>query len=89
MPTLHIPSAMRRLTGGETRVSVPGETLAEAIDALDERYPGLRERLTEEGKLRGGLALFVDDEMVRTGLRTRLTPESEVYFSPAVAGGSR
>lgn len=87
MPTLHIPSAMRALTGGETKVSVTGETLAEAIDALEARYPGMRDRLVEDGKLRGGLALFVDNEMLRSGLRSRLKPESEVYFAPAVAGG--
>lgn len=87
MPTLNIPSAMRGLTGGATRVEVPGETLAAAIDALEGLHPGIRDRLVEEGKLRGGIALFVDNELLRSGLRTRLNPNSEVYFAPAVAGG--
>ena len=78
---------MRGLCAGAARVAVEGETLAEAIDALETRHPGMRDRLVEEGKLRGGIALFVDDQMLRTGLRTRLKPESEVYFAPAVAGG--
>ncbi len=87
MPTLHIPSAMRSVTGGAAKVTVPGDTLAEAVDALEAVHPGMRARLVEDGKVRGGLALFVDDEMVRSGLRTRLAPDSEVYFAPAVAGG--
>ena len=87
MPVLHIPSAMRSLCGGEARVVVAGDSLADAIDALETQYPGLRDRLVDEGRIRGGLALFVDNEMVRTGLRTRLKPESEVYFAPAVSGG--
>lgn len=78
---------MRSLTGGEAKVSVPGDSLAEAIEALDAQHPGLRDRLVEDGKLRGGIALFVDDQMLRTGLRTRLSSGSEVYFAPAVSGG--
>ena len=41
----------------------------------------------EDDRLRGGLALFVDGDMPRTGLSTPLKPESEVYLAPAVAGG--
>ena len=87
MPVLNIPSAMRSLCGGAGRVSVQGATLTDAIDALEVLHPGMRDRLVEDGKLRGGSALFVDDQMVRTGLRTRLQPDSEVYFAPAVSGG--
>lgn len=78
---------MRKLTGGQARVEVPGTTLGEAIDQLETLYPGIKGRLVEGEKLRGGLSVFVDDELPLTGLRTRLKPESEVYFAPAIAGG--
>lgn len=88
MATVHIPAAMRRLTNNEAKVIVPGGTLAEVIDGMEERFPGLKARLVEGGKVRGGFQVFVNDQMPNTGLRTRLAPEDEVYFAPALAGGA-
>jgi sulfur-carrier protein len=87
MATFYIPAAMRKLTGGATTASVPGETLAEALDALDAAHPGLKERMLQDGKLRPGMAVFVDGEIASAGLRARLKPDSEVHFAPAIAGG--
>jgi sulfur-carrier protein len=88
MPKVHIPAAMRRLTGGEAQVVVPGETLGEVIDRLEEQYPGLKSRIVEEGKMRRGLAAFVNDQSLNAGLQTKVGPDDEVYFAPAMAGGS-
>lgn len=88
MPNVHIPAAMRSLTGGETEVVVPGKTLGEVIDALEERYPGMKGRMTEGGKLRRGLAAFVNDQSPNAGLQTAVGPDDEVYFAPAIAGGA-
>jgi molybdopterin synthase sulfur carrier subunit len=82
-----IPAPLRQLTGGATKVSVPGETLGEVIQHLDELHPGIGERLVQNGKVRAGYAVFVDDQLPTTGLRTRLSPDAEVYFAPAIAGG--
>jgi molybdopterin synthase sulfur carrier subunit len=87
MASVHIPAAMRSLTGGASQAEAPGETLEQVIDALEARYPGLKARLVEDGRLRRGLALFVDGELPLTGLATRLKPDAEVYFAPAIAGG--
>jgi len=87
MAVVHIPAPLRALTGGAARVEAAGDTLAEALEALDAAHPGVRARLVEGEKLRGGYALFVDGELPLTGLRTRLRPDSEVYFAPAIAGG--
>jgi sulfur-carrier protein len=88
MPKVHIPAAMRSLTGGETEVVASGKTLAEVIDALDERYPGIKTRMTEGSKLRRGLAVFVNDQSPNAGLETAVRPEDEIYFAPAIAGGN-
>jgi molybdopterin converting factor small subunit len=87
MATVAIPAPLRKLTAGATTVSVPGDTLGEVIDRLDELHPGIKERLVDEGKVRRGFAVFIDNQMPTTGLRTRLSPEAEVYFAPAIAGG--
>ena len=88
MALINIPSALRKLTEGQAKVEASGATLREALNELERRYPGTYVRLVEEDRIRGGLALFVDDEMPRTGLGTPLKPDSEVYFAPAVAGGA-
>jgi hypothetical protein len=38
--------------------------------------------MTDGGKLRRGLAAFVNDQSPNAG------PEDEIYFAPAIAGGS-
>ena len=72
MATVWIPALLRDLTGGQERVSAAGETVREVIDALEERYPGVRERLCEDGRLRPNIALVVDGAVSRQRLRHNL-----------------
>jgi molybdopterin synthase sulfur carrier subunit len=88
MAQVHIPAALRGLSDGATSVSVPGETLREVLDRLDELHPGLKERLVSGERMAPGLAVFVDGASPAAGLRTRLAPDAEIYFAPAIAGGS-
>jgi molybdopterin synthase sulfur carrier subunit len=88
MPVIWIPALLRDLTGGEENVTVPGETVQQVIEKLDERYPGIKERLCEEGRLRPNIAVVVDGVASRQRLRHRLTETSEVHFVPAISGGS-
>jgi len=88
MAVVHIPAPMRELTGGRNEVTVPGETLGQVIENLEQEYPGLQARLVVGERLRGSLAVFVDDQLPTSGLRTRLQPDSRVYFAPAIAGGT-
>jgi molybdopterin synthase sulfur carrier subunit len=90
MATVHIPAGMRKLTGETATVTVAGATLGEVVDGLELQFPGIRARLasdTEPGRLRPGLAAFVDGVQASAGLATRLGDASEVYFTPAIAGG--
>jgi molybdopterin synthase sulfur carrier subunit len=87
MPVLYIPPLMRDLTGGQPQVRVPGQTVGEAIEALDAAYPGTKARLCEGERLAPGLAVAVDGRRAAQGLHTPLGEESEVRFLPAVAGG--
>jgi sulfur-carrier protein len=87
MAIVHIPAAMRPVTGDQSTVTVPGETLGKVIEGLEAVFPGIKARLVEGEKLRSGMAVFVDGTMASTSLRTRLSEDSEVYFAPAIAGG--
>lgn len=68
-------------------MNVPGGTLREVIDALERTYPGLKERLCDEDRIRPNIAVVVDGLRSAQGLRTRVTETSEVHFVPAISGG--
>jgi molybdopterin synthase sulfur carrier subunit len=88
MATVWIPALLRDLTGGRELLDVPGETVRQLVENLEAAYPGMRERLCPEGRLRPGLAVVVDGQVSRQGLRRRLDAASEVHFLPALSGGA-
>lgn len=85
---MHIPSPMRELTGGEPTVQGSGGTVAELIDGLDARFPGLKARLVADGGLRPSLTVIVDGVPRRPALPARVTATSDVHFIPAISGGA-
>ncbi len=90
MATIRIPTPMRRYTNGERLISVNAGTLAAAIVELDQRFPGLRERLIDgDGQLHRFVTVFVGEQDVRLlgGLATPLEEQAEVSIIPAMAGG--
>jgi len=88
MAVVHIPAILLSLTGGEEEPSVAGATVEGLIDQLEIRYPGIKKRLVEGNRLRSGLAVFVDGSVRREGLKCEVSPQSDVHFIPAIAGGN-
>jgi molybdopterin synthase sulfur carrier subunit len=87
---VRVPGPLRRLTAGESVVEVDGATVAEALDALETKYPGFRERIyDQDGKLRQFVNIYKNDEDIRfgSGLETELSQEDDLSIVPAVAGG--
>ena len=86
---VRIPTILRTFTGGEKAVSGAGATLAQVIDDVDSRHPGLKSRLVESDNLRRFVNVYVNDEDVRfTGaLDTAVKDGDSVTVLPAVAGG--
>ena len=88
--TVRIPTPLRKLTNELDVVSGDGGTLIGCIESLDAQYPGLKERLCDEGgELRRFVNVYVNGEDVRflSGLQTALNAGDEVSIVPAVAGG--
>jgi molybdopterin synthase sulfur carrier subunit len=88
--TVRIPTPLRKLTNELDVVSGEGGTLLACIDSLEEQYPGIKERLCDEGgELRRFVNVYVNGEDVRfqQGLQTPLNAGDEVSIVPAVAGG--
>ena len=78
---------MQKITEGQSQIAVKGETVRQVIDALEERYPGFKDRIVEEDRIKTEIAVAIDGEVVTAGLRARVSPDSEVHFLPALAGG--
>lgn len=90
MPQFRIPGPLRRLSDGQITVAVEASDLGAAIDALDARYPGFRDRLLDDkGELRQFVNVYLNDEDVRlgSGLKAKVTEKDEISIVPAVAGG--
>lgn len=87
MPIVFVPPMMRRLTGGAECVEVEGKTLRQVIEALERRYPGTKQWLCEEDRLRPGVAAAIDGEVATMGLLQPVPPNAEVHFIPALGGG--
>ena len=87
MATVVLPRSLVALfPGAERRLAVPGSTVAEVIAGLDERVPGMGDRLLTTGPaIREHLNVFVDGE--RADLATPVGVEAVVHVIPAVSGG--
>ncbi|MCY4530092.1 MAG: MoaD/ThiS family protein [Chloroflexi bacterium] len=87
---VRIPTPLRRLTDGQDKVDVDSDSLGGVIDAMNEQYPGIRERICDDqGQLRNFVNVYINGEDVRflQGLETATTDGDEVSVVPAVAGG--
>ena len=85
-----IPTPLRRVTNGVDSIEAQSDTLAGALDTLNQQFPGIQERLfNEEGQLHRFVNIYVNGEDVRFlgGLETALNEGDEVSIVPAVAGG--
>ncbi|HEY7794560.1 MAG TPA: MoaD/ThiS family protein [Gaiellaceae bacterium] len=87
MAELYLPSTLRPLFPGLPRhLELDAATVAAALDRLEERWPGLRDRLCEPGpELRRHIHVYVDRE--RAALDTPLEARSRVDVIAAISGG--
>jgi molybdopterin synthase sulfur carrier subunit len=82
LPTL----LLRLFPGSVRRLELSAATVAEVIDALDRRWPGMRDRLCDSTpRIRRHINVFVAGE--RANLETRLAPGAEVIIMTAISGG--
>ena len=84
-----IPVPLQRLTQGKEEVEGDAGTIISIINSLDQKYPGLGERVSEGGKLRRFVNIYVNEEDVRfmKNEETEVKDGDEVSIVPAIAGG--
>ena len=89
MTTVFIPTMLQPIAGGVKQVDLEARNVRQVIDRLDQLYPGMKDRLTEEGRIRSNLAVAIDGEIARMGLLEKVNENSEVHFVPAIGGGGK
>ncbi|MEW6202915.1 MAG: ubiquitin-like small modifier protein 1 [bacterium] len=85
-----IPTPLRKLTKNEAEVEVEGSTVTEVLKALEEKFPGFKDRMFDEGgNIRRFINIFVNEQDIRfgDGVNTPVKDGDEVSIVPAVAGG--
>jgi molybdopterin converting factor small subunit len=82
-----VPGQLHAYTGGRSQVQAEGASLAEVLDDLDRRHPGLRFRVVnEQGAIRPHIRFFVNREPV-SSLAQPLSPDDELLIVAALSGG--
>lgn len=86
-----IPTPLQRLTGGKEEVEGKAGSVIGLIGDLDSRFPGIGERLSEAGKVRRFVNIYVNEEDIRflKAEQTEVKDGDEVSIVPAIAGGAR
>jgi sulfur-carrier protein len=87
--TVHVvlaPGLMRLFPEAPARLDLAAGTVAEMIDALEARWPGMGRMLADERPaVRQHISIFLDG--ARATLGTPLPPGATVHVLTAVSGG--
>lgn len=86
MALVFIPALLQNLTGGVTQVRIAGRTVRTVLNNLEERFPGIKAHLLQDGELRPDIVVAVDGEMA-LDLLDSVHDDSEVHFIPPISGG--
>ena len=87
MATVYIPSLMQNLTGGQHKVELQGSTVRQIVESLETSFPGIKERLVENNRIKSNISVAVDGEVTPLGMLEKVGENSEVHFLPAIGGG--
>lgn len=82
-----IPSVLQAYTAGKRSVEASGATVADLLQDLDAKYPGIRFRMVNEADvLRPHIRVFVNRDQV-DDLARALSPGDDVVILQALSGG--
>lgn len=90
MPTIRIPTPLRKLTDGKDEVRVAGATVRAALDDVERQHPGLKARIFDDkGEVKKFIKVYANDEDIAglSSLDTPVKDSDEISIVPAIAGG--
>jgi molybdopterin converting factor small subunit len=80
------PALVKLFPGAPEQIEVVAGCVREALDVLNARWPGMRDRLCDSRPaIRRHINIFVDGE--RATLATPLAPGAEMIVLTAISGG--
>ncbi len=88
--TVHVPTPLRKYSGGASELAVRGANLREGLGDIETRFRDLYGSVCDEtGAIRRHVNVFVNGANVKDGkgLDTPLAPGDAVMILPAVSGG--
>jgi len=88
---VRIPTPLQKLTDGKSEVDCSAKNILELVEALEREYPGMKDRLSDGGKIRRFINIYVNEEDIRfvNKEETALKDGDNVSIVPAIAGGRR
>ena len=78
---------LQKMTDGAQKVDMEVRNVRQVIEQLEELYPGIKDRLLEDGDIAPNIAVAIDGDVAIMGLLQRVGENSEVHFVPAIGGG--
>ncbi len=90
VPTVWIPTPLRKFTDRADKVSATGSTVAEIIEDLERKHGGLKGKLCEDnGTVKRFVNIYVNNQDIRflQQLNTIVEDDDEISIMPAIAGG--
>jgi sulfur-carrier protein len=90
MPTVYIPTPLRKYTNNRAQLTLPAGTLSALFVELDSACPGIKTQLcNDKGALKRYINIFVNGRDIRSlGVEPIVIGDhDEVYIIPAMAGG--
>ena len=86
---VRIPTPLQRLTQGKEEVEADPGKIIDLVNDLDKSFPGMAERISENGKIRRFVNIYLNDEDIRflSAEETLVKDGDEVSIVPAIAGG--
>lgn len=86
MAHVFIPPMLQTFTAGTAQVQIEGRTVRDVLNNLEARFPGIKERLLQDGDIRPDIAVAVDGE-VAFDITEGVGENSEIHFVPPISGG--
>ena len=90
MPKVNFTSALKRFYPDLGSQTTSGNTVAEVLDELESRFPGLKDYLLDErGKLRQHVNIYIGDQLVQDEetLADSVAESDEILIFQALSGG--
>jgi molybdopterin synthase sulfur carrier subunit len=86
---VQIPTPLRQHTQGKDAVEAKGATVQEVLDDVGRQFPGITQRLFDNGQIRRFVNVYLNEEDIRylSNLETPVNEGDQVSIIPAVAGG--